>query len=65
MAMIAVAIRAKRESIVHAIESNFYSSPLDSDAVSEDAEEAEEEKENVIISHNTKYGTLSEEESLL
>ena len=65
MAMIAVAIRAKRESIVHAIESHFYSSPLDSDAVSEDAEEAEEEKENVIISHNTKYGTLSEEDSLL
>ena len=65
MAMIAVAIRAKRESIVHAIESHFYSSPLDSAAVSEDAEEAEEEKENVIISHNTKYGTLSEEESLL
>jgi surface protein len=64
MAMIAVAIRAKRESIVHAIESHFYSSPLDSDA-EEDAEEAEEEKENVIISHNTKYGTLSEEESLL
>jgi hypothetical protein len=64
MAMIAVAIRAKRESVVHAIESHFYSSPLDSDA-EEDAEEAEEEKENVIISHNTKYGTLSEEESLL
>ena len=62
MAMVAVAIRAKRDSIVRTMESHFYSSPLEKHV--EEKEEEEEENQNIIISNNTNtYGTtLSEEE---
>ena len=68
MAMVAVAIRAKRDSIVRTMESHFYSSPLDVKGVEEIEDKEEEENQNIIInSNNTNtYGTtLSEEEETL
>lgn len=66
MAMVAVAIRAKRDSIVRTMESHFYSSPLDVKCVEEKEGKEEEENQNIIISNNnTTYGTLSEEEETL
>lgn len=65
MAMVAVAIRAKRDAIVRTMESHFYSSPLEKE-MEEKEDKEEEENQNIIISNNTNtYGTLSEKEETL
>ena len=55
MAMVAVAIRAKRDSIVRTMESHFYSSPLDVKRVEEKEGKEEEENQNIIISNNNDH----------